>query len=1356
MRQKESDLFCPNCRYDNVKFNEKLQVYICSDCLYKWAATIPSDNIGKKTSKPSKIFFSYGHEKEDNFMDDVLCIKSDLEKWGHKVWFDLKHLKAGVDWEQYIEEGLNWCDKVVLVITPYSVRRRNPQDPKSKDGYCLNEITKAMERNKIIIPIMLKWVDEGVPVSICRIQYLDMTDCIPIKQQRIRYQLRFKQLIEAIEYDYFEFEGGHVRLLKHLQPIKFDLEISKHIARFKGRSWLMEKLFDWFYNKPDSRVFWLVGGPGIGKTAISAYLCHKGYNVAAFHLCSNGHDDKANPRRAILSIAYQLSRRLPAYASRLQNLILEEECFKNAKTLFEKLIIEPLMDKDFPLPEHPLLVVIDGIDEATKNHKNEIAEFIWEQWHYTPPWLRLFITSRPESEVVTWISGIKKFNPFKLDVYSDENMQDLREFLCEELIRLGHKPEESVINAILEKSEGIFLYVVVIIDEIEQGHLTLDNLEAFPSGLTGYYKIFFDRQFSNITEYEEKLAPILEVIIAQREPLPFSIICKATGLSSNELRKRFHKLGSLFPIRMEGSGQRAVEVVTPFHRSVCDWLTGNDKDTGLCIAGDYALDITSGYKSLADACLAEYQAGPEKMSLYALKHLPAHLISAQRPIEDILTDFEFLYTKLSTIGVQSLIEDYDLILTEGILFTEEKKKMLQQIQGAIRLSAYCLAKDPNQMAGQLIGRLGSFSESTHMGRLLKHALKWQHGPWLCPKTNSLIQPGGGLLLTLKGHKSCINAICSTPDGKRIVSASDDTTVKVWDIETGNLENTLAGHTSGVRATAITPDSRYVLSGSDDYTIRAWNLKSARLERTLKAGDIERKALAITPNGGKVISGSSNLFYNSNCTLEIWDWKGGEVECALTAGTQESSASAVAITPDGKHIISGSGNRLDITDCTLKVWDIKARNLKYILTGHEDKVNAVTVTPDGKKAVSASDDYTLKIWDLENGNLEKTLVGHNCEVKGIAVTSDCKHAISVSCDKTIRIWNISTGSLKRTLMAHDCEVRAIAVTPDDKRVISGSANGILKVWDLHRCVSDSSSAGHEDRINALVVTPDGKKAVSASSDFTVKIWDLRSGKNEHTFTGHKGSVYALAITPDGNRIISGSSDHTIRFWNLKTKDLNRTLKNEDCEVRKFVVAPDGSRAVSISGNFLDFMEAPDCTIRVWNLENGMIEHTLEGHKKSVYSVAITPDGKAAVSASGDHTIKIWDLESGELIRTITGHEGEIRTVAITPNGMHVISGSDDRTLRVWNLETGLLEYTINGGDADIQAMVMIPDGKHVITTSGEQTLKVWDLENRHVLATFTGEGALSACTIAPDGLNIIAGEGSGRIHFLTLQGVSPLL
>ena len=170
-------------------------------------------------------------------------------------------------------------------------------------------------------------------------------------------------------------------------------------------------------------------------------------------------------------------------------------------------------------------------------------------------------------------------------------------------------------------------------------------------------------------------------------------------------------------------------------------------------------------------------------------------------------------------------------------------------------------------------------------------------------------------------------------------------------------------------------------------------------------------------------------------------------------------------------------------------------------------------------------------------------------------------------------------------------------------------------------------------------------------------------------------------------------------------LQRTLVGHTREVNRLAVTADGRRAVSASG---------DHTLKVWDLETGSALRALEGHTDVVNDVALTADGRRAVSASGDHTLKVWDLETGSALRTLEGHASWVNGVAVTPDGRRAVSASGDHTLKVWDLETGGALHTLEGHTDDVNGVAVTADGRRALSASGDHTLKVWDLETGSAL------------------------------------------
>jgi WD40 repeat protein len=147
------------------------------------------------------------------------------------------------------------------------------------------------------------------------------------------------------------------------------------------------------------------------------------------------------------------------------------------------------------------------------------------------------------------------------------------------------------------------------------------------------------------------------------------------------------------------------------------------------------------------------------------------------------------------------------------------------------------------------------------------------------------------------------------------------------------------------------------------------------------------------------------------------------------------------------------------------------------------------------------------------------------------------------------------------------------------------------------------------------------------------------------------------------------------------------------------------------------------------------------------VAVSPDGRRAVSASHDETLKVWDLETGRELRTLQGHSSSVFGVVVSPDGRRVVSASFDNTLKVWHLETGRELRTLEGHSAEVYGVAVSPDGRWAVSASEDHTLKVWDLETGTPLATFTCDAPARCCAFA-DSRTIIAGDDVGRVHFLS--------
>ncbi len=586
----------------------------------------------------------------------------------------------------------------------------------------------------------------------------------------------------------------------------------------------------------------------------------------------------------------------------------------------------------------------------------------------------------------------------------------------------------------------------------------------------------------------------------------------------------------------------------------------------------------------------------------------------------------------------------------------------------------------------------------------------------------------------EGHEGSVNDVSITPNEKYVVSGSDDCTVRIWDIETGENIKILRGHKDHITSVAVLPNGKRVVSGSKDRTLCIWDIETGKSIRTLKGHKSWVTAVSVTPNGKHVISGSKDR------TVCIWDIETGEITNTLEG--HKDQITSVTVMPDGNHVVSAS------RDGTIRIWNIETGEIIKTLEGHGGWANVVSVTQNGRRIISGSKDCTIRIWDLETGENIRTLKGSAFRVKAISVTPNEKQVISGAGEYIARIWDMETGELISTLKGHKSGVNTISVTPNGKQVISGASDGTICIWNLKNGEKIRTLEGYENKVNAVAVMPDGKHAISGFDDCSFRIWkmeieerNIKSIKTIKTIDAHKGCVNAVAIIPNGNRVISGSNDSTIRIWDIETGENIKILRGRK-GINSVAVTSDGELVVN---------GANDRTICIWDLETSKLRKVLKGHNDWVSTIAIMTNGKHIVSGSKDHTIRMWDIETGENIKILRGHKGWVTSVALTSDEKHIISGSSDRTVRIWKLETGDIIQTLNGHESFVTAVAIMPDGKHVVSGSGDRTIRIWNLTTSETIKILEGhEDLVTAVAITTNGKQVISGSGDCTIRIWDLE------
>ena len=292
----------------------------------------------------------------------------------------------------------------------------------------------------------------------------------------------------------------------------------------------------------------------------------------------------------------------------------------------------------------------------------------------------------------------------------------------------------------------------------------------------------------------------------------------------------------------------------------------------------------------------------------------------------------------------------------------------------------------------------------------------------------------------------------------------------------HCQYTLKGHTHWVRSVAISPDSKILVSGSGDKTIKIWDLNTGNLLNNIISNHgFWITAIAISCNGQFIASGSADK------TMKIWRLDTGEV--INTINGHKDQVRSLVFSADGKFLVSTS------QDNTIKMWRMNNGELIRTFSGHSHWVTCVAIAPDGKTLVSGSYDRTLKIWDINTGQLLNSLIGHSKEIESIAIHPQGKIIASVGKDQTIKLWRIYTGTLLGTLPGHKDDMISLAFSPNGQTLAIGSNDKNIYLWQIipRNIRPNYILSGHNNRIWSIAFSPDGQIIASGSGDGTIKIW-----------------------------------------------------------------------------------------------------------------------------------------------------------------------------------------------------------------------------------------------------------------------------
>lgn len=576
---------------------------------------------------------------------------------------------------------------------------------------------------------------------------------------------------------------------------------------------------------------------------------------------------------------------------------------------------------------------------------------------------------------------------------------------------------------------------------------------------------------------------------------------------------------------------------------------------------------------------------------------------------------------------------------------------------------------------------------------------------------------------LEGHNDAVRSVIFSPDGKMIATASEDNTVRVWNIN-GREIRKFTGNNQVFRSVNFSPDGKNIAATSADNTIKIWSINGQELitfkgqdsqdnfmsgvcfipdSKLIAASNLDNsvKLLHIDGQEIKTLKGHKDSVWSISCSpdgknivtadlggvLIIWSTNGEEIK---TFRASNQSIFGVSFSPDSQLIATAGG------DSAVKLWNLDGQEIKTI-GKHDNYVISVNFSPDGKILASTSADKTVKLWSLDGRKL-KTLKGHNNSVFSSNFSPDNKIIASASADNTVKLWNLDNQE-PRTLIGHNDSLWGVSFSPDGKIIASAGDDQTIKLWNFDGQLITSINTNINNKWNRIWTvnfSPDGQIIATANSDKTIKFWNL-NGQNIKIFQGHKDQVTDISFSSDGQTLVSASYDGTIKLWNINGQEL-RTFSGYGGKIRSVNFSP--NHKTIISGH-------NDGTIKLWNLKGENLK-TFKGHNSYITNVNFSPDNQIIASASQDKTIKLWNLDGKEL-KTLKGHTAQVTKLSFSSDSKILASASADGTIRLWQITNGQEIKNIEGNEYPFWNLSFSRDSRKIVSVSDNGIVEIWKAE-----------------------------------------------
>ena len=589
------------------------------------------------------------------------------------------------------------------------------------------------------------------------------------------------------------------------------------------------------------------------------------------------------------------------------------------------------------------------------------------------------------------------------------------------------------------------------------------------------------------------------------------------------------------------------------------------------------------------------------------------------------------------------------------------------------------------------------------------------------------------------HGSGISSVSFSPDGKTVASAGD-TWMKIWDVPTGRLLRTIGGHEDSVLSLSYSGLGDRLVSASADHSVRVWEASSGKeLRRILVTGGFTEGVYdvraAFSPNGQEVAT------FAGDDTVRVWNLSDGKERVRLKGQAKARTPLYAAFSPDGKTLCWGGG------DSKVRFLDLESVKPVFEFDGGEGSLQGIAYSPKGELVSLLRSDNTILVWDQSSRSKRTQLSGLEGSTSTV-FSPDGKLIASGGKGCRIRVWDVESGQQRtwgRLDRSPGPRICSVSFSPDGKVLASGDDWGRIVFWDtLSGKERDLIGEGHGGPVSSVSFTSDGNRLLTGSWDGGVRVWEMASGKPLLNCKGHEDIVTFVAEVPFSNSFLSGCARNILRVWDFGQGVEVRNLKKPypdflgvsyarsmdghaiamtfyHGEPSVFVldartgretlrsvsaIQDVGFPAFSNDGKSLAVVHGGE--IKLLEVATAKVRDSIPLGGRSVRSLAFSPDGETIATTDEDGHVSLWNVAAAKALLTFSSGVPHA-TVAFSPDGrMLAIAGSDHREIKFWEAGSSKSFLAFSTESSGVLSISFSPDGRKLASGNLDATGLIWDV------------------------------------------------